>query len=273
MSLVYVPLAILLTFSEQILLSLGQDALVAFYAHEFIVPMIPAMYFLGLFDLSRRFLTCLQNSQAPMVAQVISAVLHLLLCLFYVGPNDAGVRGLAYATLISYFCMYIFTELYSLCIPDISKAIFWPNRDTFTGWSDYLATSLPSIVMLVAECWALNVMGVFAGLISVTDQAAYTILAMIVQVMFMFPLGIQSAASAIIGEQIGANRVALAKAYFKLMSIVCLCLLLIVQLLVYSLREQVVRAFTIDEKVFETTNATVFIIVLAFIPDMIQGSI
>ncbi len=54
--------------------------------------------------------------------------------------------------------------------------------------------------MLVAEGWAFNVMGVFAGLISVTDQAANTILLMIVSVMFMFPLGIQSAAGAIIGE-------------------------------------------------------------------------
>ncbi len=33
------------------------------------------------------------------------------------------------------------------------------------------------------------------------------------------------------------------------------------------------RAFTSDIDVFETTDKTVFIIVLAFIPDMIQGSI
>jgi Na+-driven multidrug efflux pump len=59
MSLVYLPLAALLVFSENILLAIGQDASVARYAHEYIIPMIPAMYFLGLFDLSRRFLTCL----------------------------------------------------------------------------------------------------------------------------------------------------------------------------------------------------------------------
>ena len=59
MSLVYVPLAILLSFSYDILISIGQNESVARYAHEYIVPMIPAMYFLGLFDLARRFLTCL----------------------------------------------------------------------------------------------------------------------------------------------------------------------------------------------------------------------
>ena len=59
MSLTYIPLAILLGFSDKILYALGQDALVVHYAFEYIIPMIPAMYFLGLFDLSRRFLTCL----------------------------------------------------------------------------------------------------------------------------------------------------------------------------------------------------------------------
>ena len=44
--------------------------------------------------------------------------------------------------------------------------------------------------MLLAEGWAFNVMGVFAGLISVTDQAANTILLMIIAIMFMVPMGI-----------------------------------------------------------------------------------
>ena len=62
MTLAYLPLAVLLSFSYQILVSIGQDEAVATYAHAYIVPMIPAMYFLGLFDLERRFLTCLQYS-------------------------------------------------------------------------------------------------------------------------------------------------------------------------------------------------------------------
>ena len=59
MSVVYLPLAVLLAFSYNILIAIGQDPMVAQYASDYITPMIPAMYFLGLFDLSRRFLTCL----------------------------------------------------------------------------------------------------------------------------------------------------------------------------------------------------------------------
>ena len=91
--------------------------------------------------------------------------------------------------------------------------------------------------MLLAEGWAFNVMGVLAGLISVTDQAANTILLMVVNVMFMFPMGIQSAAGAIIGEQIGANRVSVANDYFRVMAIVCICLIVFVQIVIFSFRD------------------------------------
>ena len=100
--------------------------------------------------------------------------------------------------------------------------------------------------MLLAEGWAFNVMCVFAGLISVTDQAANTILLMIIAIMFMVPMGIQSAASAIIGEQIGANRVQIAKQYFYVMVYVCVGLLILVQMLIYSFKEQIVGVFTSD---------------------------
>ena len=90
--------------------------MVATYAHAYIVPMIPAMYFLGLFDLARRFLTCLQYSQAPMVAQVISSVLHLVLCIFWVAKYDMGVSGLGLVTMVTYFTMFLITIVYAFCV-------------------------------------------------------------------------------------------------------------------------------------------------------------
>lgn len=59
MTAVFVPLVFLLYFSKQLLLKLGQDEKVATYAQMYIVPMIPGMFFIGQFDLTRRFLTCM----------------------------------------------------------------------------------------------------------------------------------------------------------------------------------------------------------------------
>lgn len=228
MTLVYLPLVLLLSYSFEILVAIGQDQSVARYAQEYIWPMIPAMYFLGLFDLSRRFLTCLQFSQGPMFAQIASSVFHLVLCIFWVRPSGLGVRGLGLATMITYISMWLLSEVYAFSIPTVRKALQWPSRETFIGWKDYLAISLPATIMLLAEGWAFNVLGVIAGLISVTDQAANTIMLQLIAVMFMVPNGIQSAACAIIGQQIGANQVSLAKEYFKVMSVAVLVLLMMV---------------------------------------------
>ena len=148
-----------------------------------------------------------------------------------------------------------------------------PTKDTLIGWIDYLKISLPSTVMLLAEGWAFNVMGVLSGLISVNDQAANTILLMLIAIMFMVPMGIQSAACAIIGEQIGANNVPLAKDYFWLMQKLTLVILLVIQAVFYFNRDAIVGIFTKDEEVRELASSTVFILVLAFTFDMYQGSL
>lgn len=59
MTVVYIPLAICLCFAYRILLLLKQNEDVVAYSQEYIYPMIPAMYFFGLFDLVRKFLQCL----------------------------------------------------------------------------------------------------------------------------------------------------------------------------------------------------------------------
>ena len=171
--------------------------------------------------------------------------------------------------MVTYFLMWVLTEIYALCLKSISKAIQWPTKDTFLGWSEYMRISLPSTVMLLAEGWAFNVLGVLAGLISVEDQAANTILLMVISIMFMVPMGVQSAACAIVGEQIGANNVSLAKGYLRLMSIICFAFLVVIQLLVIFNADAIVSVFTQDEGVKELAKSTMWIVVWAFTADMI----
>ena len=135
-----------------------------------------------------------------MIAQIVSSVIHIVLCIYCISKKDMGVAGLGFATMITYFFMFAFTTIYGHCISAIKKAIHCPGREVFRGWVEYLKISLPATIMLLAEGWAFNVLGILAGLISVTDQAVNTILLMIIAIMFMVPMGIQSAACAIIGE-------------------------------------------------------------------------
>ena len=62
--------------------------------------------------------------------------------------------------------------------------------DIFTGWYSYLAIGIPAMVMLCAENFCFEVMGILSGLISVNDQAVNTIIFSVIAIMFMIPLGI-----------------------------------------------------------------------------------
>lgn len=56
MTAVYLTLVPILLAAKHIFIAVGVDAKVSAYSYEYMLPMIPALYLPGLFDLLRRFL-------------------------------------------------------------------------------------------------------------------------------------------------------------------------------------------------------------------------
>ena len=81
-----------------------------------------------------------------------------------------GVRGLGLATSITNFNLLLITMVYCNCLPEISRALQLPDRDSLRGWSEYLKVSLPSTLMICSEWWAFEVVTVIAGTISIEAQ-------------------------------------------------------------------------------------------------------
>ena len=55
----FIPIMVLLLFSETVLLKLGQDPDTSHYASKIIITSIPGLYFGQLFDMQKRFLNCM----------------------------------------------------------------------------------------------------------------------------------------------------------------------------------------------------------------------
>ena len=77
---IFAPIAMLYFKSESILLYVGQDPVVAKYASQYLVSMIVGMFFVGQFDLNKRWLIQMQVTWVPMIAQLICTVLHVVWC-------------------------------------------------------------------------------------------------------------------------------------------------------------------------------------------------
>lgn len=68
-------------------------------------------------------------------------------------------------------------------------------------------------LMLCFEWWAFELLAIFSGLLSVEALAAEVVVINIVTFIFMIPLGISYAASALTGYFVGRNDIARAKKY------------------------------------------------------------
>jgi multidrug resistance protein, MATE family len=104
-----IPISIIFLLSEHIFLLIGQDSEVAFYASQYTKSMIVGTFFFGQFDLTKRFLIQLQVSWVPMFAQVITTVLHVFICKFFVIYLDMQVIGAGYAMALT--CILQFTSV------------------------------------------------------------------------------------------------------------------------------------------------------------------
>ena len=67
-TIIFLPLMLILLFTKPILRALGQQEEVIDHAHTYVVSNLLSVYFLGMFDLTKRFLNCLKTTWVPMVA-------------------------------------------------------------------------------------------------------------------------------------------------------------------------------------------------------------
>ena len=102
-----------------------------------------------------------------MVFQIVGILMHIGWCEYFVTMHRMGIVGIGYASTISNLTVYLSLLIYSSWIPEISSAIFFPNKKTLMGLGQYLALGIPSAMMLCLEWWAYEIMTLMAGYISV----------------------------------------------------------------------------------------------------------
>ena len=87
----------------------------------------------------------------PMVSMILATLLHIALCFLFIFHFDMGIIGLALANSIKDFALLIITVIFSYCSQKVSQVLIPYNMETFRGWNEYLAISIPAAAMICAE--------------------------------------------------------------------------------------------------------------------------
>lgn len=174
MTLLFVPISVLILFSEQILVLLGQDPQVSSYAHQYNIVFLPAIYLLGLIDQQKKFLNSLQKNFVPSVISSIGAVMHIGWCYLFVDVEDYKIKGIGAACVITNFLVFLGHYIYTSTLIGDAEPQTLSLLD-FGRLKIFFKIGLPTIGMHLAEEWAYKIASLIVGYIGVTEYAANTI--------------------------------------------------------------------------------------------------
>ena len=254
--------------TKPILRGLGQDESVIGYAHTYVMVSLPGAYFLSMFDATKRFLNCLKISWVPMIAQVGATLLHVVWCHIFVVRLDWGLSGLGMASTITSLLLVAMTEIYAQCLPHIHDCFFWPDATSLSNWREYFALGVPTTIILCAECFAWQFLGVFSGHLGVQNQATMMILMQIAFMINTTCLGMQEAACVLIGNQIGAMNVVLARRYAKYVFVQAALIAIIVSGGLFIRKDALIRLFTTDEELIAKATFVIPLFCFTNLADM-----
>ena len=101
MTFLFVPIFILLSYSKEMLVALGQNEEVAGYAYLYIMTFLPGLYLSGLNDCQRKLLNNFGKNRIVFYSSFISCALHGFWCYIYIVLLDLEIVGTGLAQLSS----------------------------------------------------------------------------------------------------------------------------------------------------------------------------
>lgn len=111
--LFYIPVAVILFHSENMLIALGQDPQAAKYAQEYMIAFLPGLVLLGLIDLHRRFLNSVGHTRPPFICLLVGTILHYFLSKYLVIEKQMGIKGTGIAGLVMNIVVFLLQHLWA----------------------------------------------------------------------------------------------------------------------------------------------------------------
>ncbi|XP_020784411.2 multidrug and toxin extrusion protein 1-like [Boleophthalmus pectinirostris] len=243
------PCWALLINAEAILLCLGQEPEVARIAQTYMTAFIPAVPAMFLQQLQVSYLQnqviILPQMFTAVAANIASALTNYILVFWL----ELGISGSAAANTMCHFYSCGFLFIY----------IRWKkvHTETWGGWSmealqewgSFMKLAIASTVMKCAEWWVYEFGGFFAGMVSENDLAAQHGVIMIAFITYMFPMGIQAATCARVGNALGAGNTSRAKLTVKVSFGLAVSFAIVEGTVLASTKHVIGYIFTNDEKI------------------------
>ncbi|GBG63670.1 hypothetical protein CBR_g38982 [Chara braunii] len=280
LSLVAVPLAAILLFLERILLFFRQDPDLAAHAQVYSRWLIPGLFAQAWSTPMEKYLQSQGEVVALMVAAGFTLFLHVPGNWLLMRTLKLGFVGPAIATSLSMFCYPLFIFAYILWSGIHKKSwTGWSLRTCLRRWGPFFRLSLPACVMVCLEWWCFEFTVLLAGLLPDPDVqvAALVIVINVGYLCYMFPMGLSSAVTIRVSNELGAGNPARAKLVAKTVVFIALSTALCLAALLLALRNVLPALFTGDDadelRVRQLASRLIPLLALLQVTDFCQATL
>ncbi|KAL0597200.1 Multidrug and toxin extrusion protein 2 [Plecturocebus cupreus] len=233
--------------TQHILLLFRQDPEVSRLTQDYVMIFIPGLPVVFLYNLLAKYLQNQKITWPQVLSGVVGNCVNGMGNYALVSVLDLGVRGSAYANVISQFAQTIFLFLYIM----LKKL----HLETWAGWSSqclqdwgpFFSLAVPSMLMICIEWWAYEVGSFLMGLLSVEDLSAQAVIYEVATVTYMIPLGLSIGVCVRVGIALGAADTVQAKRSAVSGVLLIVGISLVLGTLISILKNQLGYIFTNDE--------------------------
>ncbi|TRZ24362.1 hypothetical protein HGM15179_002810 [Zosterops borbonicus] len=245
--------------TERILLLIRQDPEVSRLTQLYVMIFIPALPAAFLYQLLTRYLLSQEIIMPQVVTGIAANILNAAMNAFLLYALKLGMVGSAWANMVSQYTQVILLVLYMWWKKIHVKTWGGWSRECLVNWGSFIWLAVPGMVMMCIEWWTFEIGSFLAGLISVVQLGAQSVIYELACVAYMVPLGISVAASVRVGNALGAGDVEQAKTSCITALLCTGALAVVVAALLGSLRDVVGYIFTNDTEIVSLVSKVMLI--------------
>lgn len=271
LGLYYIPVCISWFFAEKIFLLLGQDPTLSLDSARFLTRLIPGGLGYIYFEAIKKYLQA-QGIMRPgtyvlLITSPASAALNYLFCHVF----GLGLFGAPYATGIAYWLSFFLLVLYAKFVAGYEC---WGgfSRKAFQNLGTFARLAAMGFISVGAEWWAFEIVAIIAGQLGTIPLATQSVIVTADQVMYTIPFGVGVAASARVGNLLGARDAKGASRAANTAAWLSMVLGSIVLTVLMITRNNFARIFNDDPRVVALTAKVLPLVALYQIADGLNGS-
>lgn len=267
----YVPVAILWFFSEPVFKALGQDDQLSHDSARFLWCLIPGGLGYVYFECMKKYLQAQEIMRPGTYVLLLTSPVNAGLNFLFIYTFKMGLLGAPVATGVSYWLSFLLLLAYARYVKGWESWGGWSRRCLHhTGTFARLA--ILGVIQVGTEWWAFEIVALAAGRLGTIPLAAQSVIMTSDQVMNTIPFGVGVAASARVGNLLGAKDAKGAARAANTAAWLSMCLGTVILVILMGSKDHFAKIFNNDVSVVRLTAEVLPFVALFQIADGLNGS-